>query len=406
MSTHYPAEFKQQAVALVTISHKSITQAALELGVSKGTFYYWLGHQGQGSRTLKVEGPSMDPAQEIKRLRAQNEAMQKENIRLRAERDDAKEENRAAKLVIEYFRTHTPPKSLAPVNAHLNRQGILSKYRREVLAISRSTSYLLEPAGVISKMKRARKKNLRREIEKLRARLARSLGYRPIHALLVKEGISCSAYLVRKVMKLAGLAGLPKKRKYPKGNYEPEIGNLINGNFQSTIPHEKYFIDITQKRYLSGTIYLAVIKDASSRMVVGYATGRRPNSESLVRALTIATDRHTPKGTIVHADMGSVFKSEHYRNAVKQAGPLPSMGNAGLSFANLMVESFFGKIKTELLHTRRWKSYEEIDKAIIEFCENFYNSIRSQMVLGGRTPLEEFHRLITCTRIPGTASVA
>jgi len=53
----------------------------------------------------------MDPAQEIKRLRAQNEAMKKEVTKLRSERDAAKEENRAAKLVIEYFRTHNPPKA-------------------------------------------------------------------------------------------------------------------------------------------------------------------------------------------------------------------------------------------------------------------------------------------------------
>ena len=52
----------------------------------------------------------MDPIQEIKRLRSQNEAMKRQVIQLRAERDDAKEENRAAKLVIEYFRTHNPPK--------------------------------------------------------------------------------------------------------------------------------------------------------------------------------------------------------------------------------------------------------------------------------------------------------
>ena len=60
---------------------------------------------------LRTGRPSMDPAQEIKRLRAQNEAMKREVTKLRAERDDAKEENRAAKLVIEYFRTHNPPKA-------------------------------------------------------------------------------------------------------------------------------------------------------------------------------------------------------------------------------------------------------------------------------------------------------
>jgi len=254
-------------------------------------------------------------------------------------------------------------------------------------------------------MKRARERNLRREIESLRARYGRSLGYRPIHALLIKKGISCTAYLVRKVMKIAGFAGLPKKRRYPKGNYSPEIGNLIRGNFQSTKPHEKWFIDITQKRYLTGTIYLAVIKDAASRVVVGYATGKNPNSELVVRALTIATEGYKPKGTIVHSDMGSVFKSEHYRNAVAQAGFIQSMGNAGLSFANQMIESFFGKIKTELLHSRSWKSYEEINEAITEYCENFYNSIRPQMVLRGRTPMDEFHRLTTCTTNQATINV-
>ena len=111
MSSHYTAEFKQQAVELVNISHESITQAALELGVSKGTIYYWLNHQGQGSGNWEVERPSMDQTQEINRLRAQNEAMKRENIRLRTERDDAKEENRAAKLVIGYFRTYNSPKA-------------------------------------------------------------------------------------------------------------------------------------------------------------------------------------------------------------------------------------------------------------------------------------------------------
>jgi len=283
---------------------------------------------------------------------------------------------------------------------------VASKHRTRVLDIARSTSFLTEPPRVISQMRSSRERNLKGEIEKLRALHGHSLGYRPIHALLLKKAISCSLYLVRKVMKLAGFFGLPKKRRYPKGNYSPEIGNLIKGNFQSKTPHEKWFIDITQKRYLSGVIYLAVIKDAATRMVVGYATGRGPNSELVVRALVMATTHYATSGTVIHSDMGSVFKSEHYRNAVKQAGLIQSMGNAGLSFANQAIESFFGKIKTELLHTRTWKSYEEVNGAVTHYCESFYNSIRPQMILGGRTPLEEFHRLITCTTNQATISVA
>ena len=111
MSSHHPAELKQKAVELVTTQRKSIAQVSLELGVCKLTLYYWLNNQSSSSRNLASERANRDPAQEIKRLRAQNEAMKKENLRLRSERDDAKEENRAAKLVIEYFRTHNPPKA-------------------------------------------------------------------------------------------------------------------------------------------------------------------------------------------------------------------------------------------------------------------------------------------------------
>ncbi len=272
--------------------------------------------------------------------------------------------------------------------------------------MARSTSYLTEPPQAVSQMRQARESHLRREIQALRSRYGHALGYRPIHALLVKKGITCSVYLVRKVMKLAGFFGLPKKRRYPKGNYSPEIGNLIKGNFRSKTPHEKWFIDITQKRYLSGIIYLAVIKDAATKLIVGYATGRGPNSDLAVRALSMATSRYATTGTIIHSDMGSVFKSERYRNAVRQAGLVQSMGNAGLSFANQAIESFFGKIKTELLHTRSWKSFEEIQRAITEYCECFYNSIRPQEVLRGRTPLEEFHRLTTCLNTKATASIA
>jgi len=110
----------------------------------------------------------------------------------------------------------TTPKSLTLVNAHLNRQGILSKHRMAVLDIFRSTFYLLEPAYGVSEMKRTQQMKLRGEIEKIRKRYGRRPGYRPIHAMLLKVGISCSVYLVRKVMKLADFTGLPRSANTQK----------------------------------------------------------------------------------------------------------------------------------------------------------------------------------------------
>ena len=92
--------------------------------------------------------------------------------------------------------------------------------------------------------------------------------------------------------------------------------------------------------------------------MVGYAIGGRPNSELVVRALTKAVESHHPVRITICSDMGSVFESEHYRKVIHQVGITQSMGNAGLSFANQMIESFFGKIKTELLHNCPWSTYE------------------------------------------------
>jgi len=105
MTACYSFELKQKAIDLLTLERKSMAQLSLELGLSKGTLYYCLNWQISGSMALRIGGPSMDPAHEIKRLRAQNEAMKKENLRLGSERNETKEENRAAKLVIEYLRT-------------------------------------------------------------------------------------------------------------------------------------------------------------------------------------------------------------------------------------------------------------------------------------------------------------
>lgn len=91
-------------------------------------------------------------------------------------------------------------------------------------------------------------------------------------------------------MKLADLAGLPRKRRYPKGNYSPKIGNLFKGNLQIERASEKWAIDIAQKRSFTGFIHLAAIKDAATRVVVGYATGRTLNSELVVRALAMAIE--------------------------------------------------------------------------------------------------------------------
>ena len=110
----------------------------------------------------------------------------------------------------------------------------------------------------------------------------------------------------------------PRKRRYRKGNYSLEMGNLSVGNFQSTKPHRKWCINITHMRHLTGTIFLAEIKDVVSRMAMGYAAGKNPISELLICDLINASECVTQKSS-------TLFRSE---TGLRVRAPL-QCGSAG-----------------------------------------------------------------------------
>jgi len=204
-------------------------------------------------------------------------------------------------------------------------------------------------------MKPATEGNLKHEIQALRIRHGYSLGYRPIHVLLMKMGLSYSLYLVRRVMNLPGISELPKKRRYPKGNFSPESRKPDQRQFpiQDTSPEMvyRYHSEEIPERHDSILQSLKILQPGWW-WVMQQAP---PTLELIVKTLSTVTNQYTSTATIIHSDKVSNFESEHYQNAAKQAGLIQSMGNAGLSFAKKRIERCCRKIQIELLHTQLWK---------------------------------------------------
>ena len=97
--------------------------------------------------------------------------------------------------------------------------------------------------------------------------------------------------------------------------------------------------------------------------------------------------RQPRKGTLVHSDHGSQYTSWTFSQRVRGAGLAHSLGTVGDAYDNAMVESFWGRMQTELLNTRTWKTRVELSSAIFDWIEVFYNRTRRHSALGMLSPV-------------------
>lgn len=148
-----------------------------------------------------------------------------------------------------------------------------------------------------------------------------------------------------------------------------------------------WLTDITYVRTAEGWLYLAGHKDLFTGQVVGYAMSKRMTenlvSQSLFRA--VASQR-PPAGLIHHSDRGSQYCAAEYQGSLKQFKMRASMSRRGNCYDNAPIESFWGVLKNELIHHRRYSSRQEAIQEITEYIEIFYNRQRRQERLGYLSP--------------------
>ena len=138
---------------------------------------------------------------------------------------------------------------------------------------------------------------------------------------------------------------------------------------------------------MAGFLYLAVVLDAWSRKVVGWAMANHLRAELVLDAMEMAVGQRRPGNVVHHSDQGSQYTSLAFGKRCSEAGVRPSMGSVGDAYDNAMAESFFSTLEAELLSRRRFTSQAEARMACFSYVEGWYNPVRLHSSLGYRSPM-------------------
>ena len=219
-----------------------------------------------------------------------------------------------------------------------------------------------------------------------------------IHAALLAGGERVGRKRVARLMRELGIEGVTRRR-FKTGTTKRDASakaapDLVNRNFSAEGPDELWVADITQVRAGAGWLYLAVVLDAWSRRIVGWAMAPRMPAELVGDALTMAIVCRQPEGSVIHhSDQGSQYTSLAFGQRCREAGVVQSMGSVGDAYDNAMCESFFATLECELLDQRRLRTVAEARREVFSFIEGFYNTRRLHSSLGYRSPanFEKLH---------------
>lgn len=163
--------------------------------------------------------------------------------------------------------------------------------------------------------------------------------------------------------------------------------NLLQQDFTAERPNQKWTGDLTYIPTAEGWLYLAVILDIYSRLVVGWSMSAHCDELLVEMALRMALARRRPAaGLLHHTDRGSQYTSHAYRQVLEQSGIVVSMSGKGNCYDNAATESFFGSLKDECVHRTFYRSHEEARQSLFEFLEVFYNRQRRHSSLGYLSP--------------------
>ena len=212
-----------------------------------------------------------------------------------------------------------------------------------------------------------------------------------IHAELRAEGQIVSRKRIERVMHRHGiLAHAPRRYRVCTTDSKhalPIAANLLDRNFAAEKPDQIWLADITYIPTGEGWLYLAVILDLFTRKVVGWAMREHMRAELTMAALTMAIQRRRPgPGLVHHSDRGSQYAAGDYRKILRAASITQSMSRKGNCWDNAPMESFFGTLKTELVHQRDYPDCDTARRDLFAYIEGYYNRRRIHSALGYITP--------------------
>jgi len=217
-------------------------------------------------------------------------------------------------------------------------------------------------------------------------------GYRRMHAALVRGGEQVSDELVRQLMRELDLVPCqprPWRHSLTEQGQAGPIPDLVNRDFSAGKPGEKMVGDITYIPTWEGWLYLALVIDCATRMIVGWAMDDNYKTPLITVAITMAArNADLPEGAIFHSDRGSNYTSAEFAGALESLGIRQSVGRTGICFDNALAESVNGTLKVELVHRTVYATRQKAYDDIAQWIELRYNRTRLHSALGYRTPQE------------------
>lgn len=205
-------------------------------------------------------------------------------------------------------------------------------------------------------------------------------------------GIRCSYNHIAAIMHNNGL----RARNGKSFRYHPAIesrtnvaDNILKRDFTADRPNHKWVTDITYIWANGRWLYLAAVMDLYSRAIVGWAMDRSMTEDLVCSAVDMAFENRDVSGElIIHSDRGVQFRSHVYQKLLKDRNVRISMSRTANCWDNAAMESFFSRLKVELIYAKTFVSIAQAKADIFEYIEIFYNRERRHSAIGYISPAE------------------
>lgn len=222
------------------------------------------------------------------------------------------------------------------------------------------------------------------------------LGYRQMSIVINKEKKDelphrINVKRVRRIMQILGLKSVIRRKhpNYIKSTPEITAENILNRDFKSTVPFEKWLTDVTEFKYYVGSevkkLYLSAILDLYDRRIIAYKLGDSNNNELVFTTFDEAVSLYPDARPIFHSDRGFQYTNKIFHQKLVDAGMIQSMSRVGRCLDNAPMEGWWGILKSEMYYLKKFTSREALVSAIEDYI-HFYNTRRYQKRLNCMAP--------------------
>lgn len=191
------------------------------------------------------------------------------------------------------------------------------------------------------------------------------------------EGETCSKNRVARLMRVNDIQGIPQRRRWRKkqsSERPDDLRNHLQRDFNADEPNTKWVTDITYIRVDKVWLYLCVVLDLHSKIIVGWSMSHRQDRQLVIQSVLMALwQRQEKTPVILHSDRGCQFTSDEYQRFLKGHNLISSMSAVGSCADNAAVEGFFGQLKRERVNRRHYQTRSEARADIFDYIKLFHH---------------------------------